>query len=109
MNGRAGELNSFRIYGILESPRSRVKDSAGRNAGRLHGSASVDALSCERRNQLYPRLIHWYNAALETTRECSWKEPGAGVSEGGVERKDVINLAFHAFFKRRQYLPEDRP
>ena len=27
----------------------------------------------------------------------------------GVERKDVVNLAFHEFFERRQYLPEDRP
>jgi hypothetical protein len=27
----------------------------------------------------------------------------------GVELKDVVNLAFHEFFDRRQYLPEDRP
>jgi hypothetical protein len=27
----------------------------------------------------------------------------------GVELKDVVNLAFHEFFERRQYLPEDRP
>jgi hypothetical protein len=26
-----------------------------------------------------------------------------------VELKDVVNLAFHEFFERRQYLPEDRP
>jgi hypothetical protein len=25
----------------------------------------------------------------------------------GVELKDVVNLAFHEFFERRQYLPED--
>jgi hypothetical protein len=25
----------------------------------------------------------------------------------GVERKDVVNLAFHEFFERRQYLPPD--
>jgi hypothetical protein len=24
----------------------------------------------------------------------------------GVERKDVVNLAFHEFFERRQYLPQ---
>ena len=24
----------------------------------------------------------------------------------GVELKDVVNLAFHEFFERRQYLPE---
>ena len=27
----------------------------------------------------------------------------------GVERKDVVNLAFHEFFERRQYLPEETP
>jgi hypothetical protein len=27
----------------------------------------------------------------------------------GVERKDVVNLAFHEFFERRQYLPEVEP
>ena len=27
----------------------------------------------------------------------------------GVELKDVVKLAFHEFFERRQYLPEDRP
>jgi len=25
----------------------------------------------------------------------------------GVERKDVVNLAFHEFFERRQYLPSE--
>jgi hypothetical protein len=25
----------------------------------------------------------------------------------GVELKDVVNLAFHEFFERRQYLPEE--
>ena len=25
----------------------------------------------------------------------------------GVELKDVVNLAFHEFFERRQYLPSD--
>jgi hypothetical protein len=27
----------------------------------------------------------------------------------GLERKDVVNLAFHEFFERRQYLPEETP
>jgi hypothetical protein len=27
----------------------------------------------------------------------------------GVERKDVVNLAFHEFFERRQYLPQEAP
>jgi hypothetical protein len=27
----------------------------------------------------------------------------------GVERKDVVNLAFHEFFERRDYLPQDHP
>jgi hypothetical protein len=27
----------------------------------------------------------------------------------GVELKDVVNLAFHEFFERRQYLPEEGP
>jgi hypothetical protein len=26
-----------------------------------------------------------------------------------VELKDVVNLAFHEFFERRPYLPEDGP
>jgi hypothetical protein len=25
---------------------------------------------------------------------------------GGMERKDVVHLAFHDFFERRQFLPE---
>jgi hypothetical protein len=27
--------------------------------------------------------------------------------EQGVELKDIVNLAFHEFFERREYLPED--
>jgi hypothetical protein len=27
----------------------------------------------------------------------------------GVELKDVVNLAFHEFFERRQYLPGEKP
>jgi hypothetical protein len=27
----------------------------------------------------------------------------------GVELKDVVNLAFHEFFERRHYLPEEGP
>jgi hypothetical protein len=33
----------------------------------------------------------------------------AEAREGGVELKDVVNLAFHDSFERREYLPEDRP
>jgi len=28
--------------------------------------------------------------------------------EEGLELKDVVNLAFHEFFERRHYLPEER-
>jgi hypothetical protein len=36
---------------------------------------------------------------------CWCKRPWRYVQAEGVELKDVVNLAFHEVFERRQYLP----
>jgi hypothetical protein len=43
---------------------------------------------------------------LHPSGYCRWcKRPWRYAQAEGVELKDVVNLAFHGFFERRQYLP----
>jgi hypothetical protein len=65
---------------------------------------------------------HWLHPATHAESETigsfyfHWEPPvlweietDEGFSAEGLELKDVVNLAFHEFFERRQYLPESTP
>jgi len=45
-------------------------------------------------------------ASLDDPLEAGWWQCWKCDTAEGVELKDVVNLAFHECFERRQYLPE---